>query len=47
MLRNIPRPKNIEPLFKTENIEFFKLETPPEEWNFTIDGNWNGYTKEN
>ncbi len=47
MRRNIPKPKGIEPLFQTENIEFFKLEEPPMEWTFTDDGSWSGYTKGN
>ena len=45
MLRNIPRPDGIEPLFLTENIEFFKLEAPPENWSFSDDGSWNGYAR--
>ncbi len=43
MLRNIPRPANIEPLYQSEHIEFFRLPAPPKEWLFDNAGRWIGY----
>jgi hypothetical protein len=45
MRRNIPRAMGIDPLYSTENVEFFRLEQPPAEWTFSEDGRWNGYSK--
>jgi hypothetical protein len=43
MFRNIPRPSGVEALFVSGNVEFFRLDEPPEEWLFTRAGRWNGY----
>lgn len=43
MLRNIPRPTDIEPLYRSDHIEFFRLPTPPKDWLFDDAGHWRGY----
>jgi hypothetical protein len=43
MQRNIPKPDNVITLLKTEHIEFFRVEQPPQEWKFDENGNWIGY----
>lgn len=45
MLKDVPRPANVEPLFVTENIELFRLEAPPAEWAFDEDGRFHAYSK--
>lgn len=43
MRRNIPRPADIQPLYHSDHIEFFRLGKPPAEWRFDVVGNWIGY----
>lgn len=47
MLRNIPRPEGVEPIYKSEYIEFFRLESAPEEWEFNAEGRWSSYSAYN
>lgn len=44
MLRNVPRPEGVEPVFKSETLEIYELEVPPPEWVFDTDGRWRAYS---
>ena len=43
MQRNIPKPESAEILFKSDNIELYRLKLLPTEWDFNNKGDWNGY----
>ena len=43
MRRNIPRPVGAEPILRTDNIEFFALASPPEDWRFGERGEFRSY----
>lgn len=45
MRRNIPRPQDNTPLFRTQNIEVFRLDKPPNTWHFNMEGYWVGYSE--
>ena len=44
MRSNIPKPRDLAPLFVTDNLELFRLEGPPTEWQFGPDGRFLSYS---
>ncbi len=44
MRNNIIIPKQAKPVYTSETIEIFELESPPKNWKFDSNGNWVGYS---
>ncbi len=45
MMRNIPVPRQATRVYESSYLELFKIERPPEEWEYDADGNWMSYGK--